>query len=73
MNSECKCFLVGSDQLWNINLSRDLKLFYFLVFVDDETKRLSYGTYFRTEYKGTKEEKKITNLNLERFYGISVG
>ena len=71
-NKECKCFLVGSDQLWNINLSRPLKQFYFLGFVDNKTKKLSYGTSFGTLYKGTSEEKKITKFNLERFDGISV-
>ena len=71
-NKECKSFLVGSDQLWNINLSRALNQFYFLGFVDDETKKLSYGTSFGEQYKGSEEEKKITKLNLERFDGISV-
>lgn len=30
LNGECHCFLVGSDQLWNIKLSKDLEQFYFL-------------------------------------------
>ena len=71
-NKECKSFLIGSDQLWNIDLSRSLKQFYFLGFADNNTKKLSYGTSFGKKYKGTEEEKNITKLNLERFNGISV-
>ena len=71
-NKECKSFLVGSDQLWNINLSRKLKQFYFLGFANNETKKFSYGTSFGVKYKGNEEEKIITKTNLERFDGISV-
>ena len=71
-NNECKCFLVGSDQIWNIDLSRALKQFYFLGFVDDQTKKISYGTSFGKEYQGTEEEKGVTKYNLERFDAISV-
>jgi len=71
-NKECKCFLVGSDQLWNIDLSRNLGQFYFLGFVDNETKKISYGTSFGRKYEGTEEEKNITKANLKRFDGISV-
>ena len=71
-NKECKSFLVGSDQLWNINLSRKLKQFYFLGFANNETKKFSYGTSFDVKYKGNEEEKIITKTNLERFDGISV-
>lgn len=72
LNSECRCFLTGSDQLWNIYLSRPLKQFYFLGFVDNNRKKLSYATSFGIQYSGTEEEKKITKINLERFDGISV-
>ena len=40
LNDECKCFLTGSDQLWNVYLSRPLKQFYFLDFVDDKKKKI---------------------------------
>jgi len=72
LNELCHCFLVGSDQLWNINLSRNLKQFYFLGFVNDEKKKISYGTSFGDIYKGTDEEKNITKINLQRFFAISV-
>ena len=72
LNKECKSFLIGSDQLWNIHLSRPYKQFYFLGFVDNTTNKFSYGTSFGKEYKGTEKEKNITKFNLERFDGISV-
>ena len=71
-NEECKSFLVGSDQLWNIDLSRNLGQFYFLGFADNETKKISYGTSFGRKYEGTEMEKNITKANLKRFDGISV-
>ena len=71
-NKECKGFLVGSDQLWNIELSRPYKQMYFLGFVDDECKKISYGTSFGMPYKGTNEEKEISLSNLRRFNKISV-
>ena len=72
LNEECKCFLTGSDQLWNVYLSRPLKQFYFLGFVDNINKKLSYATSFGIEYQGTEKEKVITKSNLQRFDGISV-
>ena len=72
LNKNCKCFLVGSDQLWNIKLSRSLDQFYFLGFADDDKIKISYGTSFGTKYNGTEDEKNRTKINLKRFYGISV-
>ena len=71
-NKVCKGFLVGSDQLWNVGLSRPYKQMYFLGFADDDCKKISYGTSFGKPYKGTKEEKKISISNLRRFNKISV-
>lgn len=71
-NKECKSYLIGSDQLWNIYLSRPYKQFYFLGFANQFTKKLSYGTSFGKEYKGTEAEKNITKFNLKRFDAISV-
>jgi len=72
LNGECHCFLVGSDQLWNIKLSKDLEQFYFLGFVNDETKKISYATSFGTFYNETGKQKQITQKNLNRFFAISV-
>ena len=71
-NKECKGFLLGSDQLWNVDLSRPYKQMYFLGFVEDNCKKISYGTSFGKSYKGTKKEKEMTISNLRRFDKISV-
>ena len=72
LNGECHCFLVGSDQLWNIKLSKNMNQFYFLGFVNNETKKISYATSFGTFYNETGKEKDITQKNLNRFFAISV-
>ncbi len=72
LNKECRGFLVGSDQLWNVGLSRPYKQMYYLGFVDDNTKKIAYGTSFGKPYKGTEEEKKVSSANLRRFDGVSV-
>ena len=72
LNKECRGFIVGSDQLWNIGLSRPYKQMYYLGFADDSVKKVSYGTSFGKDYKGTDEERKISSANLRRFDGVSV-
>ena len=72
LNKECRGFLVGSDQLWNVGLSRPYKQMYFLGFVDENTKKIAYGTSFGKPYKGTEEEKRVSAANLRRFDGVSV-
>ena len=71
-NNICKGFLLGSDQLWKLFLSRPFKQFFFLDFVDNNIKKVAYGTSFGEPYHGTLEEKKITKKNLNRFNAISV-
>lgn len=71
-NKICKSFLVGSDQIWNVYLSRRWKQFFFLGFANNETKKFSYATSFGTRYKGNEKEKQITKENLKRFNSISV-
>ena len=72
LNKECRGFIVGSDQLWNIGLSRPYKQMYYLGFADDSVKKISYGTSFGKDYKGTDEERKVSAANLRRFDGVSV-
>lgn len=40
------CYIVGSDQVWNPNISKDLMLAYFLDFGDENVKRVSYASSF---------------------------
>lgn len=72
LNQFCDSFIVGSDQLWNVDLSRPYRQTYYLDFVDDNKKRISVATSFGKPYAGTPEERMITKRNLERFDYISV-
>ncbi len=43
---EADCYIVGSDQVWNPNISKKLMLAYFLDFGKKETMRMSYASSF---------------------------
>ena len=72
LNSCCDAFMVGSDQLWNAWLSRPYRQMFYLDFVNDNIKKIAYGTSFGIEYIGTSEEKLLSSYNLRRFDHISV-
>lgn len=73
LNEFFNAFLIGSDQMWNYNLSRPYKQSYFLDFADDSKTKIAYATSFgRDTYIGPDEEKSITQKNLKRFDAISV-
>ena len=40
------CYIVGSDQVWNPNISKDLMMAYFLDFGSPDVKRISYASSF---------------------------
>lgn len=72
LNAICDSFLVGSDQLWNVNLSRPYKRTYFLDFADSVHKKISYGTSFGKPYKGTWGERETMIRDLNKFDHLSV-
>ena len=72
LNNFCDAFIVGSDQLWNVGLSRPYKQMYFLGFADERVKKIAYGTSFGKEYRGSEEEKMVSSYNLRRFDHVSV-
>ncbi len=73
LNNICDRFLLGSDQMWNYNLSRPYKQTYFFDFVDDSKIKVAYATSFgKDKYIGPAEEKVLTEKNLHRFDAISV-
>lgn len=72
LNMHCDTFIVGSDQLWNIYLSRPYRQMYYLDFVEERKKKIAYGTSFGIPYKGTEEEKLISSNNLRNFDYVSV-
>ncbi len=70
LNAVCDSFLVGSDQLWNANLSRPYERTYFLGFADSYHKKISYGTSFGKPYTGTWGERETLIRDLRRFEEI---
>lgn len=72
LNNTCDSFIVGSDQLWNVGLSRPYRQMYYLGFVNDMNKKIAYGTSFGHEYRGNEEEKLVSSHNLRRFDHVSV-
>ena len=72
LNAHCDTFIVGSDQLWNVYLSRPYGQTYYLGFADDSKKKIAYGTSFGIPYCGSSEERLISGYNLRRFDHVSV-
>lgn len=68
------CLLVGSDQVWNLDISKDKYLAYFLDFGSPNIRRISYASSFGiSEWPTNKQEelKKIYHA-LFKFKAISV-
>lgn len=73
LNELCDKFLLGSDQMWNYDLSRAYKQAYYFGFADDYHPKICYATSFgKEQWFGPDEEKPITKRNLKRFDRISV-
>lgn len=72
LNGCCDAFIVGSDQIWNVLISRGNPTSYFLDFVNQSNKKISYATSAGERYEGTEEERHITSHNLQRFDHVSV-
>lgn len=75
LNDCCNSFLVGSDQLWrgsNHMFSKG-KGFYFLDFVDDSKRKVSYATSFgKEDFIATEQDIILAQHYLKRFDSISV-
>lgn len=72
LNLFCDSFIIGSDQLWNIGLSRPYKQTYYLKFAYESKKKISYATSFGKEFKGTKQEQLVNSHYLREFDHVSV-
>jgi len=58
LNDQADIFLVGSDQIWNYNLCKTAETFFWLDFVDDSKRKISFGTSFgRGVFRGNEEER----------------
>ena len=70
LNSVYNIFIVGSDQVWNPFINRGDSAF-FLSFVSDENKRISYAASFGSS-KVDKSYLESNRQDLEKFDAISV-
>lgn len=65
-------YLVGSDQVWNPQITGDKATVYFLTFVPQDKKCASYASSIGTEeWYGNNELTEIAKKSLSRFFGIS--
>ena len=68
------CYIVGSDQVWNPNISKDLMMAYFLDFGGKNIKRISFASSFgisEWQINDSSVNNKITSL-LNSYSGLSV-
>ncbi len=73
LNGICESFLVGSDQLFNYEIYRQIDGFVKLEWVDDERDKFSYATSFGiNEILGSYEERESFRRCLARFKAVSV-
>lgn len=73
LNVMCDRFLLGSDQMWNYNLSKNYQQSYFFDFVSDENKKIAYAVSFGEDsYTGPENYKASVKKNMARFDAISV-
>lgn len=70
INNEFEKFVVGSDQVWNYDLT-DMDTTYLLDFVTDNNKKCSYAASFGVKKLPSKYEKNYQRL-LKQFSYISV-
>lgn len=68
---EADVYMVGSDQVWNPDLTRDFSLLYFLNFGADNVKRVSFASSFGTTTWNYPELKEPVLQLLYRFNGIT--
>lgn len=68
------CLIVGSDQVWNPDISKDNCLAYFLDFGGDNLLRLSYASSFALSKWPDDKKSLLSEINraLHRFKDISV-
>lgn len=67
------CLLVGSDQVWNPQISKELSMAYFLDFAPETVRRVSYASSFGvSEWSGSKLFTESVKTALSRFSSLSV-
>lgn len=70
---EADYYIVGSDQVWNREITGDLSLNYFFNFVNDNTKRISLASSFgKINWKENDEYTSKVKEELYKFSSLSV-
>ncbi len=73
MNNIVDTFIIGSDQVWNRVVGKPLDNFYFLDWVYNNKRKISYGTSFgHGGWNGTDDTKEYPKYLLKKFDFISV-
>lgn len=73
LNEHCDSFMVGSDQLWNYGLSARYGHYYFLSFVNNNKKKIAYGTSFgKEQYTAPDGYRMLSAEYMQRFDHVSV-
>lgn len=72
LNDICSMFISGSDQMWNPSCEKDAGGQYFLDFVDDRHKKISYASSLGNATDASSEYKDIYKKYVNRFEAVSV-
>ena len=73
LNQLCDMFMIGSDQLWNYSVSKNFGRMFYLDFVADYKRKISYATSFGHEIDFAPEnQRKLLQSYFKRFDKISV-
>jgi len=73
VNELADTFIIGSDQIWNYHLCKSSDTFFYLDFVDEDKRKISYGTSFgHKNFNGGNEARKRAGFYLNRFDAVSV-
>lgn len=75
ISSEYSVVIVGSDQVWRPAMTQSFALAYFLSFVPDTCRRISYAASFGVDYwqeKNISTKTKVITEEVEKFHAVSV-
>lgn len=72
LNNVCDSFISGSDQMWNPSCEKDAGKQYYLDFVDDNHKKISYASSLGNAEDANDEFKEKYRKYVKRFYAVSV-
>ena len=69
----CDVYILGSDQVWNKDITADLKYSYFFDFISDTKPRFSYASSFgMNDWDFNNEETIVIKSLLQKFSAVAV-